>query len=156
MTRWHIPTPLRFDWHMRDVADATIAVNELADGRVEHVIRHQPIAGVTPEMLVWFFENIDRELVWRGQRAVAYRFWHPVDHIHFRRHAKLGPGDRWHIVEAMGANLEFLVDTTFDVLKFDETGFIMALVKAGQLAHIIDERWEWTPAGRVGTGPHRA
>ncbi len=148
---WKIPEPLAFDWKMRTTANAAIGVHEHEDGRQEHVIRHDPIPGVTPEMLLWFFENIDKELVWRGQRAIGYRFWHPVDHIHFKREGTLGATDRWHIVEAFGGDPEFLIDQTFEVLKFDETGFCMAAFAAGNMVAFIDERWEWTSAGLIWT-----
>src|ERR1051326_3735417 len=151
MARWTIPAPLAFDWEMRAVADADITVRQIDDGRVEHVLRHAPIPGVTPEMLLWYFENIDKELVWRGQRAIAYRFWHPIDHIHFKRHGKLGPGDRWHIVEAFGGDPEFLLDQVFEVQKLDETGFIMCAFVGGAMVSHIDERWEWTSDGLVWT-----
>jgi hypothetical protein len=148
---WQIPAPLEFDWKMRTLADASISVHELGDGRIEHIVKHQPIPGVTPEMLLWYFENIDKELVWRGQRAIGYRFWHPIDHIHFKRHGKLGAGDRWHIVEAFGGSRDYLLDRTFEVLKFDETGFCMAVFIGGRLGSFTDERWEWTPQGLLWT-----
>jgi hypothetical protein len=64
--------------------------------------------GVTPEMVLWFLERVDRDIEFRGVKTLAYRLWHPRDHIHFERREKFGPGDTWHVVEAFQARPEKL------------------------------------------------
>jgi hypothetical protein len=82
-----------------------------------------------------------------GHTALAYRFWHPRDHIFFQRRGSFGPGDRWHIVEAFGADRRFLLDQVFDVTKLDETGFTMEVRRLGHPVVVADERWRPTAAG---------
>ena len=58
-----------------------------------------------------------------------------------------GPGDRWHIVEAFGADRRFLLDQVFDVTRLDETGFTMEVRRLGRPVVVADERWRPTAAG---------
>ena len=92
-----------------------------------------------------------RQLTWRGRTALAYRFWHPRDHIFFQRHGPFGPGGRWHIVEAFGSDRRFLLDQMFHVTRLDDTGFTMEVRKLGHTVAVIDERWQVTPAGLAWT-----
>ena len=148
MPRWRIPEPLPIDWPMRDVASATITVRELDDGRQQRIIEHAPLPGVKPEMMVWFLQNIDRtDLAWRGHRLLAYRYWHPRDHIHFEILGTPGPGCRFHIVEAFQANPRYLVDVVFDVPKLDTTGFRLELRRLGSLIATMDEDFGESPKG---------
>ncbi len=98
-------------------------------------------------MCLWFLEHVDQEMTWRNNRALAYRFWHPRDHIHFKRMGGFGAGDRWHIVEAMGADLRFLLDEVFHVTKLDESGFHMEVRKLGGPVAQVVEDWEVTAEG---------
>jgi hypothetical protein len=96
-------------------------------------------------------EHVDRQLTWRGITPLAYRFWHPLDHISFQRLGTFGPGDRWHIVEAFGADCRFLLDQTFHVTRLGDAGFTMEIQRLGQPVAIVDERWETTPGGLAWT-----
>lgn len=132
---------------MRTPDSARITVEELDDGRLVQKIEHAVVRGVTPAMVLWYLEHIDEVLTWRGQVALAYRFWHPVDHIHFRRRGAFGPGDEWHIVEAFGADPRLWMEALFRVTKLDGTGFTMEIRKLGRPVAVMDERWEVTADG---------
>jgi hypothetical protein len=144
VTRWQIPGALPVGWRMRPLDTAHITVGYLEDGRFRQLVEHAPLPGVTPAMCLWYLERVDRQ---RGHTALAYRFWHPRDHIFFQRRGSFGPGDRWHIVEAFGADHRFLYDQVFDVTKLDETGFTMELRRLGHPVLVADERWRPTAAG---------
>lgn len=142
-----VPEPLPFDWSMRTVDSARITVEEADDGRFVQTVEHAVIPGVTAAMVLWYLERVDQEVAWRGRRALAYRLWHPVDHIHFARRGAFGPGDEWHIVEAFGANPHYWMEALFHVTKLDETGFTMEIRKFGRPVAVMDEQWEATPDG---------
>jgi hypothetical protein len=148
MARWKIPEPLAIDWKMRDPASANITVRELGDGRQQRIIEHAVLPGVRPEMMLWFLKNIDRtDLEWRGHRLLAYRYWHPRDHIYFKILGPRGPGCRFHIVEAFQANPKYLIDFVFDVPKLDETGFRLEIRRLGSLVVSMDEEFAPVPEG---------
>lgn len=161
MTHWDIPQPIPIDWEMRKLDSASITWRTLPDGRFEQVVEHAPLPGVTPAMCLWYLENIDRVMTWRGHTALAYRFWHPVDHIYFKRLGEFGAGDRWHIVEMFGGERRFLLDQIFHVTELDETGFKMEVRRLGEPVSQSIERWRPTPEGLrwsvemiVGFRPH--
>src|SRR5579859_3042532 len=140
---WKLPAPLALGFTLREKSSAQIRQRVLDDGRLETVVAHAPLAGVTTEMCLWFLENIDREVEFRGQRAIAYRFWHPRDHIYFKRLGKFGPGDTWHIVEAFGAERRWLLDDHFHVVQLDDSGFTMQVrVPLLGAAATAEERWQ--------------
>jgi hypothetical protein len=58
MATWTVPEPLPYDWEMRDTSSAQITVRTLEDGRLEQVIEHTPLPGVTPEMMLWMLESL--------------------------------------------------------------------------------------------------
>jgi hypothetical protein len=165
MGRWRIPAPLDVGFKPRLRDSASITQQVLHDGRLQTVVAHAPMPGVTPAMCLWFLENVDREVEFQGQRAVAYRFWHPRDHIHFKRLGQFGVGDTWHIVEAFGGEPRWLLDDHFSVVQIDETGFTMQVrVPLLGTAAVAEERWKpdaggmrWTVTltGGFETGPQR-
>jgi hypothetical protein len=71
-----------------------------------------------------------------GQTYPRYLVWHPIDHIHYQvaRRAPdgtAGPGARFLLVEAFGANPDFLINSVADVPKNDETGITLSVPKFG-------------------------
>ena len=89
-------------------------------------IRHAPLRGITPAMLVWWFKNIEGTLEVEGCTYPRYLIWHPYDHIHYEatRHAdgSISAGVRFHIVEAFGRDRSLRIDTRDHVDLLDETG----------------------------------
>ena len=84
MTQLEMPPPLPIDWEMKDVSTAETHFGELDDGRLELHIKHDPIHGVTPIMIVWWFQHIHGTMTYRGEEIPMYRIWHPLDHIRVR------------------------------------------------------------------------
>jgi len=147
MARWKIPEPIPIDWAMRDLSTARIKVRELEDGREQRTIEHAPLVGVTPHMMLWFLKHIDQDLEWHRMKMIAYRYWHPRDHIFFKIMGEPGPGCRFHIVEAFQANPKYLIDITFDVPKLDLTGFRLEVRRLGHTIMSMDEAFEEIPEG---------
>jgi len=147
MARWTIPEPIPIDWPMRDLSTAKVTVRDLEDGRQQRIVEHAPLPGVKPHMMLWFLRHLDRYLAWRGMIMLAYRYWHPTDHIFFKILGTPGPGCRFHIVEAFQANPKYLIDITFDVPKLDLTGFRLEFRRLGQIITSLDEEFEDAPEG---------
>ena len=84
MTKLEMPPPLPIDWKMKDISTAETNFGELDDGRLELRIKHDILHGVTPAMLVWWFQHIDGTMSYRGEEIPMYRIWHPRDHIRVR------------------------------------------------------------------------
>jgi hypothetical protein len=143
-TKWKLLAPRPFDWAMKPLDSAATGMTTLADGRLELTIRHDILKGVTPAMLGWWFRNIDATMEHMGQTYPRYLVWHPIDHIHFKLarpapDGTAGRGARFHLVEAFGGDLDFLIDSVADVLKNDETGITIRVRRLGlgvmHLAH---------------------
>lgn len=132
---------------MRDLSTAKVTVRDLDDGRQQRLIEHATLPGVKPHMMLWFLKHIDQHLEWRGTKMLAYRYWHPTDHIFFEILGTPGPGCRFHIVEAFQANPKYLIDITFDVSKLDLTGFRLGFRRLGQIITSMDEDFEDIPEG---------
>lgn len=141
--RWEIPEPIPVGWRMRELSSAKIDVRELPDGTFEQTIEQAPLPGVTPEMMLWWLANMEKQVEWEGRRFLAYRLWHPRDHIHFRnlrrRDGTIGPGMRFHIVEAFGGERRFLVDDVAHITRYDLGGFRLEFRVLGQAILSVDE-----------------
>ncbi len=71
---------------MKPLSSAEHSVEVLPDGRLCARIHHEPMKGVTAQMLRWWFENIDGFTRFNGRDfsgapVPVYRLWHPYDHI---------------------------------------------------------------------------
>jgi hypothetical protein len=147
-TKWRILPPRPFDWVMKPLGSAETGMSTLPDRRLELTIRHDIIKGVTPTMLRWWFRNIDAPMEYMGRTYPRYLVWHPIDHIHFEvvRRAPdgtAGPGARFHLVEAFGGDLDFLIDSVADVLHNDETGITIRVRQFG--LEVMHLRHTFTP-----------
>jgi len=94
-------------------------------------------------MIVWFIQNMDRELEFRGERMIAYLWWHPLDHIHFevvqrRPDGTVGPGCRFHIQEMFGREERYRVDEVVDVPRLDPGGLTIEQRTFGQVVFRLE------------------
>ena len=127
LRRWSLPSERDFGWKMKPLESANTSFNIDSGGVYRLTIEHDPVKGVTPQMLLWWFRNIGGEMMYKGKIYPRYLVWHPNDHIHWSLADKssnknVGTGSYFRIVEAFGRNKEFLVDSTELVEKLDETG----------------------------------
>ncbi len=145
---WMPLEPIAIDWAMREVATAQVHVEDLGDGRQRRTITHAPWVGITPAMMLWYLGHVDQKLSWHGNDdVIAYRYWHPRDHIHFKIDGPFGPGCRFHIVEAFQRNPDFLIDDIFHVMKVDESGFEMEIRLGDVAVAHMNERFVRTAEG---------
>ena len=158
MTRWGrnitIPPPRPIPWEMKAVDSARTEVRFLADGRLHLHIRHEVLRGVTPAMLVWWFQHLEGTMVLEGRSWPRYHVWHPVDHIAVRYVRRLpdgsvGPGAKIHIQEAFGGNPNHLVDIVTTIERLDEGGFVHAPWIAGVRMASLEYTFTPTPDGTL-------
>ena len=142
--RLPLPAPRRVVHPLRDVGTAVSSVEELPNNRRRVTIDHEPLRGVTPEMLLWWFQNIGGTMEYDGRTVDRYLVWHPLDHIRWELASPSAAGGaqegaRFRIVEAFGARPEYYVDTTERVEKLDDTGVRLVRrilgVKVFELSH---------------------
>lgn len=127
MIKSTLPDPIPVPWTMKPLASAETSLEILDDGRMHLRIRHEVVRSVTPEMLVWWFNNIEGDCEVEGQRYPRYRIWHPLDHValrYVRRTSPIGPGARFHIHEVLGRNPAWRVNVETDIVRLDTGGFI--------------------------------
>ena len=125
---------------MRTADPARYTIEHFPHRRVRMTIDHEPLAGVTPDMLLWWFRNLGGTMPYAGGEYPRYLVWHPLDHISWT----LERG-RYHIVEALGQDPRKLVDTVDRVEKLDRTGIRLAMRVAGGLVFQLEHTWS---AGR--------
>lgn len=125
----HLPTPLALPFPLKPVSSADTGVEQLPDGRTRYWIRHDTIRGVTPRMIDWWFRNLEGTIAFGGRRYNRYRFWHPNDHVHASYAKRLpdgsvGVGASIRLIEVIGRDPRYLVDTTTHIERLDEGGYI--------------------------------
>lgn len=91
-------------------AETSFRVNE--HGQLVLSIQHDVIRGVTPAMLVWWFEHLGESMEREGTVYPRYLLWRPRDHIHWELARRApgggtGQGAYFRIVEAFGRNSDF-------------------------------------------------
>jgi len=140
--------PLDVPWasRLRPTSSAEITTRTLDDGRFEQRVVHAVLPNVTRAMLRWWMERVGDPIDWDGRRLLAYRLWHPLDHIHFARRLD-GDRLRFAIAEAFQADPRYLLDQTFEVPRLDEHGFRLEPRVAGVAVATVDEDWEDAPGG---------
>lgn len=124
-----LPTPLALPFPLKPLHSAETGVSTLPDGRTKFWIRHDLVRGVTPRMLCWWFQHLEGSIDFGGRRYNRYRFWHPRDHVHAsyagrRPDGSIGPGASIRLIEVLGRNEKYLVDTTTHIERLDEGGYI--------------------------------
>jgi hypothetical protein len=147
-----LPPPLDIPWTRKAPSSAETSISVLPDGRIKLWIKHDVIRGVTPAMLVWWFQHVEGDIEIAGQRVPRYRAWHPLDHIGFRYARRrddgtIGPGAVFHIREAFARNPRWVIDVLSTVEKLDETGLIHGPRKAGIRMAVMEYEWHEVEGG---------
>jgi hypothetical protein len=139
-----LPPPRPVDFTMKDVSTAETSFEKLENNKFQMRIKHDIIRGVTPEMIVWWFQNFTAmKIELKGKEYPAYQIWHPVDHVYTK---VLSTPNKDIPGFSKGAYVEILekVGPLFNpvratVKKLDETGVILqlqkGLVNPGLLEH---------------------
>ena len=73
--------PRNLPWPLPDASRAVAAHEILPDGRIHLTIRHRPLAGVTAEMLAWWYRVLPLGKVsFDGELRPLYHLFHPTEH----------------------------------------------------------------------------
>jgi hypothetical protein len=128
--RLPIPAPRRLPWPLKPLSSAQTGIGYDRYGRMVMTIDHEMLAGLTPNMVEWWFRNIGGDMEVEGQVLNRYLVWHPFDHIRWELTNSLpgggvGVGSRFRIVEAFAADPRFYVDIVDTVIKLDATGITL-------------------------------
>jgi hypothetical protein len=130
---------------LRSVTSAQTSLRRLPDGRLLMTIRHAPLRGITPEMLVWWFQNVEGAVEIDGREYPRYLVWHPYDHIHYdttrHRDGSVSAGVRFHIVEAFGRDPALRVETHDHVDVLDTSGLRLSSRIAGIEMFVLHHRF---------------
>ncbi len=133
---------------LRTVDPERVSIRHFAHRRLRMTIDHEPLEGITPEMVLWWFRHIGGTMPYAGGIHPRYSVWHPLDHISWRLvnpSHPIGEGSRFHITEAFGQDPAMLVDSVDRVEKLDRTGIRLALRIAGAQVFQLEHTWS---AGR--------
>jgi hypothetical protein len=148
-----LPAPIAVPWTMKPLSSATTALEHLDDGRMRMSIVHDVLHGVTPDMLVWWFKNLEGDMELEGVRHPRYRVWHPRDHVAFRYVSRpagvAGPGAVFHIHEVMGREPRHRVNVLTDVIRLDDGGFAHRPRRFGAHLVAMDYTFERVPGGTL-------
>jgi len=122
---------------------------ELPRGRVLLRVDHDPLPGVTADMMRWWFEHIDGVSTlsptgWDAPEHPVYRLWHPIDHLcaRWKRRipgpdGRIGPGSILHIEESFRGRFPSRNDVR--ISRIDGSGFDFELgggsVSFGSVRH---------------------
>ncbi|MEX0954878.1 MAG: hypothetical protein WDZ83_06680 [Rhizobiaceae bacterium] len=125
-----LPAPRKLPWALKPLSSADTALRYDRRGRMVMTITHQLLAGLTPEMVAWWFRNIGGEMEVDGRFLNRYLVWHPHDHIRWELanslpDGRIGVGSRFRIVEAFGADPRFYLDIIDTVIRLDAGGITL-------------------------------
>ena len=146
MSRLPLPAPLPLAYPLRAVAGDRVSIREFPHRRLRITIDHEPLRGVTPQMLLQWFSHIGDTMTYEGSTVPRYRAWHPLDHIHWELAAPApgggaAEGARFRIVEAMGRDERYYVDSIDRVEKLDLTGIRLVLRITGVMFFQLEHTW---------------
>jgi hypothetical protein len=146
VNRLPLPEPLPLIAPLRELDEDRVSIQEFPHHRLRLTIDHEPLRGITPEMLLWWFRHIGGSMSYAGGTYPRYRVWHPLDHIHWELErpapdGSIGEGSRFRIVEMMGRDERFAIDTVDRVEKLDLTGIRLVLRIAGAQFFQLEHTW---------------
>jgi len=109
---------------------AQTTFEELPGGLKQLLIQHEVLRGITPGMLVhWFSKLLFTDITINGHAYLAYRVWHPVDHVAVTVLKPSSTGGKGfvrgatiRIQECFGGNQDYTIDNSVFVEKMDEYG----------------------------------
>lgn len=128
--RLPLPPPRQLPWGLKPLASAATSLSYDRHGRMVMKIAHDLLAGLTPQMVEWWFRNIGGEMEVEGRVLNRYLVWHPFDHILWelvnrQPDGSVGVGSRFRIVEAFGADPNFYIDIIDNVIRLDASGITL-------------------------------
>lgn len=143
--------PYDFGWTLRPVSSADVVQTALGDGRLEILINHAPLTGITTEMLEWWFQSFDGIARYKGRSIPAYHLWHPYDHVSvaFDRGGTqlVAPRNTISIQEVFGRDPLYEVNVTAEIHRWDRRGVGFHTDVLGHRISELDHVFTDTSAG---------
>lgn len=68
-------------WTMRTVDSAGIRITHINEYQVRATIEHKTLARITPDMMCWWFNNVEGKCEYEGVSYSRFQLWHPIDHL---------------------------------------------------------------------------
>ena len=90
MARLPLPPSRPVLWPLRTADPDRSSIQHLPHHRMRITIDHEPLPGITPSMLLWWFQHIGDVIAYGEQELSAYLVWHPLDHIRWDRAQRRG------------------------------------------------------------------
>ena len=147
------PPPGVFEWSLRGLEEAETVFTHSSDGRIILEVHHPIVAGVTTEMVHWWF-GVYAHLKLRinGDDFDAFKVWHPRDHKYLRRadnnwSGPLRPGDRVSLSEAYGPGQKYSNKETVQIVRLDQKGFGLRAIRLGLTVADLSYAFDDTPEG---------
>jgi len=119
------------------------------DSRTVVTIAHAPLQQVTPDMLAWWYGHIPGTMQYAGETWPRYLVWHPLDHITYELTTPgvVGAGSQLRITEALGRDLDKLVDLQLTVETIDNEAAIISKRVLGSSIIRLENEFTPTSAG---------
>lgn len=147
-----MPPARPVQWRLRPTESARTTVQTLRSGELHVTIEHAPLEGVTPEMLAWWYSNVNGTMRYVEATYPRYLVWHPLDHISYEvvkaaPNGRVAPGAKLHIIEALGREPRNLIDIVPTVEQLDATGAVVGRRIFGTPVVLLENVFEAIPRG---------
>jgi hypothetical protein len=147
-----MPPGRPIQWPLRPPESARTTARTLGSGELEVTIEHAPLAGVTTEMLAWWYGNVPGMMHYADATYPRYLVWHPLDHISYEvvkpaANGRVAPGAKLHIIEALGREPRNLIDIVPTVERLDEMGAVVGRRILGTPVVMLENVFEAIPSG---------
>src|SRR5262245_34162549 len=128
MTVTSLPASRPVLWPLRPQDSARVSRRDHGGRRIV-TIEHAPLAGVTAEMLTWWYGHVPGTMEYAGSAYPRYLVWHPLDHITYEvenQADRVRAGSKLHIVEALGRDPDSVLDIHVTVETLNECSAIIS------------------------------
>jgi hypothetical protein len=152
MTLTSLPPPRPVLWPLRPQESARISRTDDTGRRIV-TIEHAPLAGVTAEMLTWWYGHVPGIMQYADGTYPRYLVWHPLDHITYEivnNHDGAGPvrqGNQLHIVEALGRDPQSVLDIQVTVEGITEHSAVISRRVFGSSVVRLENEFESSNPG---------
>jgi len=151
MAKLDLPEPREYGWTLKRLRSAKTSVRRDSVGGIDIEIEHETVHGVSAAMLAWWFQHLDKELVFRGEKIPVYLLWHPYDHVSVEGTrddaGKIAPGSTIHLHEVFGRDPRFVFKEALGVHRWDAGGIGLHLEVPGLRLFQVDHAFRDVEGG---------
>jgi|SRR3954468_499676 hypothetical protein len=149
-----LPAPRPVVWPLRPPESAKVSRSQDGGRRVV-TIEHAPLRGVTAEMLSWWYRHVPGTMPYADGTYSRYLVWHPLDHISYEIENErpvgeaqtVEPGTKLHIVEALGRDLDNVLDIHVAVESIDGRSAVISRRVLGSAVVRLENEFQSTRSG---------